>query len=65
MVDLAVAAADCFELPAESSGTWRVDVLRLLRIHSPLIPIVLSDICAIPMARRLDGGKVVRAFILA
>lgn len=64
MVDLAVGATDCIELPAESLGTWRVNVLRLLRIHSPLIQTVLTDICAVPMARRLDGGKVFRAFIL-
>lgn len=65
LLDIAVRTAIAGEPATEALITCRVDILRLARIDWPLVAVVLADLRTVPLAKRLDGGNVVRALVLA
>lgn len=50
---------------AGSLGAYRIDVLRAARIPLTGMGLPLRELHAIPFARRLDGGVVVRVFAVS
>lgn len=65
LLDVAMEALVARASVPGSLGTYRADVLRVLRVDIPLVSLVLTDLRGIPAAARLDGGRVIRLLVLA
>lgn len=65
LLDIAVEALADGTRVIGSLGTYRMDVLRAIHVDLPLLSFAAGYLREIPLAKRLDDGKVVRLLALA